>query len=64
MDKTSLRGDVSTALSCTSNESAVVHVPLVQLKMKVIHDPTETTDNLWEGVEVSGANEVREKRVS
>ena len=62
MNKTSLCNDVSIALSCVSNESAVVYVSLVPLGMKVTHDPTETVDDLWGEAEVPRANEVREVR--
>ena len=58
--KTSPRNDVSTALSCTSNESAVVHVSLMPLGMKATHDPTGTADDLWGEAEVPRGSEDRE----
>ena len=58
--KTSSCNDVSTALSCTSNESLLVHVSLVPLGTKATHDPTGTADDPWGEVEVPRANEDRE----
>ena len=62
MNKTSLCNDVSTALSCTSNESLLVDVSLVPLGTKATHDPTGTADEPWGEVEAPRADEVREIR--
>ena len=62
MNKTSSCNDVSTALSCTSNESLLVHVSLVPLGMKATHDPTGTADDPWGEAEVPRADEDREVR--
>ena len=56
VDKTSPRSDVNTALCYTDNESLLIHVSLVPLGMKSTYDPTMSSNDLWEEVEVSRAN--------
>ena len=57
MNKISLCNDVSTALSCVSNESPSLHVSSVQLGMKASHEPTMIVDDLWGEAEVPRADE-------
>jgi len=55
----SSRSDMSTALSCESDESLSLHVSLVPLGMKAVHDRMDVQQSMREA-EVPRGNEVRE----